>query len=174
MNRKVFLLLLTILSVIKVSTSSNAITTASRDFWSAYFGVIKGKEFIMDVDCLGGKYDEYFTDLQTALLSMDFVKILFDLDMILNLEVEKCPLAEYNRIIKDLKISFRNGTLMKNVLRNFAFIQSKIEKYMESDRSACATGSCVGEITKIAIYGMGYTSWQDPHSILRTTSSFNK
>jgi hypothetical protein len=152
---------LIIFSSVQMSTCT--LNNAYRDFWKAYFGIIKGKDFVLDVDCMGGKFDDLWDELKIDLISSNWPMILLTLEKIYILEKEKCPFDVYSSILVDFITALRNGTLFKNTLKNMSLLKEKISQFIKSDKGACAMGTCVGEITKIMTYGMGYYSWIDPH-----------
>ncbi len=135
----------------------------SRDFFNSYFGVIKGKEFSLDIDCFSGNFEKMSEDLTKAMSAGDFVKIVFDINQMINLEVTKCPLEEFRAIWHDFETASKNGTLFKNLFKNAALIEQNLKQFIESDKSACEMGRTIGSIMKIATYGVGYTSWEDGH-----------
>ena len=77
-------------------------THKQRDFWNAFFGIIKGEQWIMDEDCLSGKFDEYELALKKAIENVDLEGIIKNVDLVLTLELTKCPIAEYKEIIKNI------------------------------------------------------------------------
>ena len=137
-----------------------------REFWSAYFKVIKGKEFSLHMDCLSGKFNDYFEELNKGILTNDVVKIVYNINRIINLESNVCPFDEFSSILRDFNIALRNGTLIKNVMKNSSLIKEKLNIYIRSDRTSCAFGTCIGEVTKIVTYGTSFSSWKDEHNHL--------
>ena len=91
----------------------------------------------------------------------------------IELEFEKCPLTEYATILRDFRTASNNGTLIKNVMKNITLIREHIMKYVNSDRSKCAFGTCVGQLTKIVTYGMSFSSWKDSHDHENTNTNNN-
>jgi len=160
-SRKIFVLCMFIFLV--QSNCANDWGKDTRDFWSAYFGVIKGREFHLNEDCLSGKFNDLFDDLNRAILTMDVVQVIYNIEKMIELEKTTCPLGDSTTILKDFNTAMRNGTLLKNVLKNSSLLKDKLTKYFDSDKSPCALGTCIGELTKILTYGTSFSSWKDEH-----------
>jgi hypothetical protein len=169
-SRKLFVISMLLLLVQSLCVQEWA--KSPREYWSAYFKVIKGKEFSLDKDCLSGKFNEYFEDLNKALLTSDVVQIVWNINRIFNLESSVCPFEEYSTILRDFNTALRNGTLMKNIMKNSSLIKEKVQMYIQSDRSACALGTCIGEVTKIVTYGTSFSSWKDEHHHNENSSTY--
>ena len=160
-SRKIFVLCVLIFLV--QSNCANDWAKNTREYWSAYFGVIKGRDFHLDQDCLSGKFNELFDELNRAILTMDVVQVIYNIEKMIELEKTTCPLGDSTRILQDFNTAMRNGTLLKNVMKNFSLLKDKLTKYYDSDRSSCALGTCIGEVTKILTYGTSFSSWKDEH-----------
>ena len=160
MNLKILFLCFVLFTVCK---SSEGVSKSARDFWKAYFGIIKGKDYKFNEDCLSGRFDMFYNELINDIAHGHITNIIPDIEKLINLEYESCPLHEFMTIQNDLKTAFRNGTFIKNLLKNSNLLEDKIKAYMESDKSACAAGTCLGQVTKILAYGAGFNSWVDPH-----------
>jgi len=90
-------------------------------------------------------------------------KILNNLDLSLNSTIEKCLRNEYSKIYKVFRTALSNWTLVRNILNKNALIKSKIDLYLQSDKSSCASGKCIRKITNIAIYWISISTLEDPH-----------
>ena len=111
MNRKIFLILFTLFSIVQINSLEGPVNFA-RDFWRAYFGSIKGSEFVFDADCLSGKFDEYYNDLVKALVFGDLDQVFTHLKMIIKLDDERMSVDDFrliddNKTIENIKLVIR-------------------------------------------------------------------
>jgi hypothetical protein len=125
----------------------------TRDFLSAYFGVINGKDWRLNEDCFGGEYDKYLDDLYNSILKAKIFQVFRILDNIIQLELDKCPLDESHVIINDFKTAMRNATLLHNILKYNLLIKTRFDEFLASERSMKQLGLCLGEITTLLVYG---------------------
>ena len=69
-----------------------------RDFLSGYFGVILGKSFKLENDCMNGNFDKLLDNLDEAFLEENIPEIMTSISEIYDLETTKCPLNEGKNI----------------------------------------------------------------------------
>lgn len=158
------LILLLIAVSYTVAASANP-----REFLSSYFRVIYGKEWELSEDCLDGEFIRDLNELYHSVLRVRIMEIVKNIDKIINLESEKCPLKESALIYQDFRIAMRNGTMLKNSLSNHNLIKIKIDKFLNSDRSMKEMGVCLGYITKMIVYGTSYSNYNKDINEKRVT-----
>jgi len=128
----------------------------SREFWEAYFSVIKGKEFKLDKDCFSGKYNKLFDELNEEFLTRNYFEMLITLKKIITLDMENCPYKDELLIISDAKTALHNGTFFKNLMRNKSKLTEVIKSYLKSEKTSAQLGKVIGELTKILTYGVSF------------------
>ncbi len=151
MNKHFYLILISLcflnLSLQEIARSS------TRDFVTAYFQTIRGKDYILDRDCLSGKFDDMVKELIAEFKERNWIMFAVTLHSIISLELKNCPVEDFEGIIKDLRISMKNGTSLANTLKNFSCIKEEFKEYLNSEESSAALGHLIGKLTKIVVYG---------------------
>ena len=125
----------------------------ARDFLMSYFQTIRGNEYTLDKDCLCGKFNDMIMELLADIEQRNFIMVAETLHSIITLEMKMCPVEDFKEILKDLKISMKNGSSFTNTLKNFYFINEKFNEYRNSDESLVALGNFIGKLTKVILYG---------------------
>jgi hypothetical protein len=128
----------------------------SREFWEAYFSVIKGKEFKLNKDCFSGEYNQLFGELNKQFLIRNYFGMLMTIKTIITLEIEKCPYNDELLIISDANTALHNGTFFKNLMKNKSKLTEVIKNFLHSDQRSEELGKVIGELTKILIYGVSF------------------
>jgi hypothetical protein len=137
----------------------HASTSKTREFLTSYFGVIYGKEWILNEDCFGGEFDIYIDKMHDAISKGNPSQAVLYLDKIVSLELVTCPLDQSSLIFKDLNTSIRNGTFLKNAIKHHISIKEKVEDFMKTDKRLKEMGICLGFITKMLVYGSSYSTY---------------
>jgi hypothetical protein len=156
----------TLILLLLVFSYTDATSTDTREFLSAYFGVIHGKEWKLNEDCLGGEFEKDLKELYNSMIKLNIHKIVKNIEKIIELESEKCPFEEGSVVLKDFKTAFRNGTMLKNSIKNHILIKNRIEEYLNSDRSMKRMGLCLGYVTKMIVYGTPSSSYEINKNII--------
>lgn len=127
----------------------------SREFLASFLKTIKGNEFILDSDCMGGQYDDLFEEINKAISKFDIVSVAFYINKIFNLELEKCPMKELSGILKDWQISFRNGNTFMNIMKHTYYIQEKMRDFVfNTEKNPSETGIFLGSMYTILVFGV--------------------
>jgi hypothetical protein len=165
-------LILTVILLFNVSKTISWTHTDLRDFVKSLFQTIKGKQWVIDDNCLAGNvFEKILAKLEEAISHHDTGEIFAETVLLLELEWYKCPVAEYQDLQHDFITSLRNGTAYKNFLRNLNLLKNKFLEYIQSDRSPCSLGNFVGLLSKVVVYGTATSTWKDEHTEHRFLSS---
>jgi len=145
--------------IISYANYIHASTNRTREFLTAYFGVINGKDWKLNDDCLGGEFDIYLDNMHEAISKGNPSQAVLYLDKIVSLELATCPLDQSSLIFKDLNTSMRNGTFLKNAIKHHISIKERVEDFMKSEKGMKEMGICLGFITKMLVYGSSYSTY---------------
>jgi hypothetical protein len=153
-NKYIFTIFIFFSYLINNSLSlQNKATNKTRDFMTSYIKAFRGKDWVMDKDCLSVKFDDMSRELISDIKERNWIKFGFTLYSIIRLEMKECPFEDIEGIFKDLRISMKNGSSLTNTLKNYTYLELELKKYLDSDKSASSFGSFIGRITKIVVYG---------------------
>jgi len=127
----------------------------SREFFEAFLKSTIGSEKLLDKDCLSGKFDEYYKEFNKSILIKDIVGISFYLNMMVHLEIEKCPLDDLKMLYKEFRTSWKNGNTWENIMKHSDIMKSKIQEFV-SHKSKTPTdiGLFAGYMYKVLVYGL--------------------
>lgn len=142
-----------LLLVLSMASCKGFLETNFRSFMIGYMSIIQGPEFILDKDCLSGRFDHYLLDLESAIKQRNYFLIIIDSLQIYQLEKEKCPMESLDQLFSDLIISLRKGTAYRNILKNMDKIDGLVRNFLDKEKDYFKFGILFGEIVKIIVYG---------------------
>lgn len=126
----------------------------SRDFFDTFMKTVIGSDMVLDKDCLAGEFDDYYIKLNNSIITKDLVGIAFNINRILNLENEKCPIQDLKTIFDDFKTSWNNGNTWVNIMKHSDFMKEKIKEFAyKSPKTPKEVGLFTGVLFKALVYG---------------------
>lgn len=125
----------------------------AKSFATGFFKVIKGNDWTWNDGCLNDETLQKVHELQEAIKSQDFLKVLSLAQQIYADQKDKCPYSETVQILKDFDLEIHDGKIMTNIIKN---ARSLIELISQEENHPPTTptevGDAAGKFVNIIIY----------------------